>query len=602
MKNRKFSCSISLRIYSSFFLFGILFLAMAFIVTVIVYKTRGKALHIATVIDPSLKQLTELHNLILHSKIYSTSIVFLEDSKSERDSLLKIHNNTYPRVKVNLIELSGKWLSRENSDSLQVTLASFEKILARQKNLVQLVQDSADLSNSFRQSQAKHIIQYSIIPEIDAVTKNLYSIISNERLVRIEEEKVLEASFKKLSIIILSFIVSILFLGIILSKYLNAIIVRPINQIKAIVDDLANGVTNTASFPKGHDEIGKMVKAVNNLSARLEYTAFFAKNVGERNYNVPFEPLHDEDVLGNSLVAMRNNLKSLDESLSQAQHLARIGNWEWDFKSDKISWSDELYIIFGKQRTEFAPSFDTVINYIHPDDKEASIQQFDSCLKNHESFSLECRFIIDGVIKHIFVQVNVSVDTNGCLYKLFGIMQDVTERVQKEQELKRFNERFNSISEATNDLIWDWDLVTNEVWLNKNFYKAFNYQPQDGVPSLAVWTQRLHPEDREKIMQRSELMRSSGIDSWDDELRYLDSNGEWSIAQDRVFILKDENGKAVRVIGAIQDITARKKAEQETANSERRYRQIVETAQEGIWMIDENNLTVFVNKKNVRVA
>jgi len=62
-------------------------------------------------------------------------------------------------------------------------------------------------------------------------------------------------------------------------------------------------------------------------------------------------------------------------------------------------------------------------------------------------------------------------------------------------------------------------------------------------------------------------------------------------------VLRDDKGRPIRIIGAIRDITERKKAQQQIADSERRYRQIVETSQEGIWLIDENNYTLFVNKK-----
>lgn len=562
-----------------------------------VFKTRTKALHIATVIDPSLKQLTDFHNAILHSKTYSTNWVYLEDLQNEKDSLLKIHNSRYKQIKNDLVLLSAKWSSQENVDSLKLVFASFEKILAAQKQVMQLLQSPSDYKNQVLQFQAKEIIRNTIIPETDAVAETLYFIISKERLIRIEEEKMLEAAFQKLWIIILSFIISIVFLGIILSKYLTRIIVKPVKQIKCIVDELAMGITNKIPNKNYHNEIGAMITAVNKLSDRLRYTAFFARNVGERNYGVPFEPLHDDDVLGKSLVLMRDNLKSMDEGLNQAQHIAKLGNWEWDFRTDNITWSDELYVIFGKERSSFTPAFDTVIEYIHPEDKNEVLLQFDDCLKNCKSISLECRFIIDGTIKHIFAQVNVVVGENSQLTKLFGIMQDITERVQKEEEIKKFNERFHSLSEATNDLVWDWDLVTEEVWWNKNFYKAFHYDPENGVPSLNEWSMRLHPEDREKVVKRLRSIRYTGIESWNDEFRYLIADNEWGTAQDRAYVFKDEQGKPVRVFGAIQDITVRKKVEQEITNSERRYRQIVETAQEGIWLIDENNYTVFVNKK-----
>lgn len=595
--NSKFNFSIKLRIHLSFLLFVLLFALNGVVVMLTIFKTRHKALHIATVIDPSLQQLDDFHDMIVHSKMYTTNWVFMGSRQSDKDSLLSIHNIQYKKIKSELVQLSSQWISRQNSDSLRLLLAAFEKTVSAQMRITKLLQTPDDYNNPLQKGEAEKIVQGEIIPQIDAIAGALAFVITKERMIKAGEEKVLEESFKKMWIIIVVLLANILFLSFILSRYLTRIIVSPVNKIRSLIDDLANGITDLIAPQKREDEIGRMIKAVNNLSARLEYTAFFAKNVGERKYDVPFEPLNDDDVLGRSLVIMRDNLKLLDESLNQAQHIAKLGNWEWDFRTDKISWSDELYILFEKERSGFTPDFDTVIQYIHPEDKNDALVQFDRCLRNHEAFSLECRFIIGNTVKHIFAQVNVIVGESGELHKLFGIIQDVTERLQKEQEIKKFNERFQSLSEATNDLIWDWDLVTDKVWWNKNFFKAFNYEHEKGVPPLTEWSQRLHPEDREKVVQRLRSIRYSGIESWNDEFRYLSCSGEWGTAQDRAYVLKDETGTPIRVIGAIQDISARKKAEQQIAHSERRYRQIVETAQEGIWLIDENNYTVFVNKK-----
>jgi PAS domain S-box-containing protein len=597
MKNRKLNFSIKLRIWLSFILFGILFFLIAAVVMATLYKTRDKAINMSTVIDPSLKELNHLHNIILNSKIYSGNWVFLGDRQSDKDSLLKIHNAYYKQNKINLTQLSDKWISSGNVDSLQMVFASFDKILEEQKQLMQLLHRSSDYNDHLKKLQAEDIIRNKIIPGTDEVLMTLSFVISREQSLRSEDEKMLEQSFRRLWAIVLFFIAGFISLAFFLSKYLTGIIVEPIMQIRSIADGLAIGVTNKVGNKYQDNEIGAMITAVNNLSDRLRYTAIFAKSIGERNYDVPFEPLSDEDELGKSLVIMRDNLKSLDESLNQAQYISRLGNWEWDFKTDKITWSDELYVIFGKDRSDFKPSFDTVIQYIHPDDKNAALTKFDHCLKSCEAFSLECRFVIDGTTKYFFAQVNVIVDESNLLRKLFGIIQDITEGVQKQHEIKKFNERFHSLSGATNDLVWDWDLITDEVWWNKNFFEAFGYDPENGVPALDDWSKRIHPDDREKVVKRVKSVRYTGVESWNDEFRYLNSNGEWGTALDRAYVLKDEQGKPVRLIGAIQDISERKKAEQEVANSERRYRQIVETAQEGIWLIDENNYTVFVNKK-----
>jgi PAS domain S-box-containing protein len=172
-----------------------------------------------------------------------------------------------------------------------------------------------------------------------------------------------------------------------------------------------------------------------------------------------------------------------------------------------------------------------------------------------------------------------------------GVMLD------KEEEFKKFNERFQHLSKATNDSIWDWDLITDEVWWNDHFYKAFDYDLDAGTPKVGEWIMKLYPEDRDKMICKLKDLKQSAIDSWQDEFRYYKVDGTIGVALNRAYVLRNNEGHPVRVMGAIQDITARKRAEQQLADSEKRYRQIVETSQEGIWLIDENNYTIFVNKR-----
>src|SRR4029078_12392553 len=103
----------------------------------------------------------------------------------------------------------------------------------------------------------------------------------------------------------------------------------PIKQIRNIVNDLSRGITNKIHHHNQKDEVGEMVTAVNHLSDKLRYTADFAQKVGERKFDVPFQPLSEEDTLGKALVIMRDNLKSVDEGLNLAQHIAKLGSWEW---------------------------------------------------------------------------------------------------------------------------------------------------------------------------------------------------------------------------------------------------------------------------------
>jgi PAS domain S-box-containing protein len=130
-------------------------------------------------------------------------------------------------------------------------------------------------------------------------------------------------------------------------------------------------------------------------------------------------------------------------------------------------------------------------------------------------------------------------------------------------EIKKSNERFEMIAVATNDVIWDWNLLTNEIWWNNNFYKLFGHSKQKLYTHVDAWINGIHPEDRKRVTEGLNAVVNSGKDFWYDEYRHLKSDGSVLFVYDRGFVLHDEQHKPYRMIGSMLDITELKKAEDE---------------------------------------
>jgi PAS domain S-box-containing protein len=128
-----------------------------------------------------------------------------------------------------------------------------------------------------------------------------------------------------------------------------------------------------------------------------------------------------------------------------------------------------------------------------------------------------------------------------------------------QEELRRSEERFRTLSRATKDAIWDWDLVSNEIWWNENFYQLLGYAPHSPVPGPYEWTKRVHPADRNKVMTRLNGVVSNAIPSWEDEFRILVKDGTYATVMDRGYVIADNGGKPVRVIGVLVNITEQKR-------------------------------------------
>jgi diguanylate cyclase (GGDEF)-like protein/PAS domain S-box-containing protein len=135
------------------------------------------------------------------------------------------------------------------------------------------------------------------------------------------------------------------------------------------------------------------------------------------------------------------------------------------------------------------------------------------------------------------------------------------QRKSAEEALRRSDERFNTAVDATSDVIWDWDLRTGQLWWNENLTKVFGYRRDEIDPTIAFWHDAIHPDDRDATTQAVQQVIDSGGSDWSGEYRLRTIGGRYAHVFDRGHVLRDASGRAVRMVGALEDITARKEAE-----------------------------------------
>lgn len=134
---------------------------------------------------------------------------------------------------------------------------------------------------------------------------------------------------------------------------------------------------------------------------------------------------------------------------------------------------------------------------------------------------------------------------------------DRTEQTIAEQELRKSNERFGFLSQATFDAIRDWDLQTNEIMWNEGVMKMFELTDPAEAKKIDWWYTHLHPEDKERVEKKINYHIRNNIANWEDEYR-MKAGGSYKYIYDRGYIIYDEQNQPVRMIGAMQDLTERK--------------------------------------------
>ncbi len=142
--------------------------------------------------------------------------------------------------------------------------------------------------------------------------------------------------------------------------------------------------------------------------------------------------------------------------------------------------------------------------------------------------------------------------------------KDVSLRKEIDIQILQANERFEKVTQATTDAIWDWDLEQNILYRGNGFDKLFGYNVTKNLKKKDFWHDKFHPEDIEEVKNSlDEAIKSSSEEFWRKEYRIIHQNGDLKTVVDKGVIIRDAKGNAIRMVGAITDITDRIKYEQE---------------------------------------
>lgn len=166
----------------------------------------------------------------------------------------------------------------------------------------------------------------------------------------------------------------------------------------------------------------------------------------------------------------------------------------------------------------------------------------------------------DGVILDMEVRAKILNDGN-----VLAFGRDVTERNRQEREIKRAIERYEILSKATSDTIWDWNIKKDSIRYNEGIKNMFGYQLEEVETIVDWWKNNLHPEDGPKINRILNQAFESGAETIQMEYRYRCADKSYKYIFDRAFVVYDESGNPVRMIGAMQDITREKLHERDVA-------------------------------------
>ena len=152
----------------------------------------------------------------------------------------------------------------------------------------------------------------------------------------------------------------------------------------------------------------------------------------------------------------------------------------------------------------------------------------------------------------------VFIDANG-LEKTSMIIRDITVKKNAEKEILESNQRYNYVTKATFDTIWDWDLVTDLIYWSDGFKTIFGYDKSEIELDISSWSKNVHPDDYPRVSKKiQDCLDNYKIKNWTDEYRFLKADGTYAFVLDKGLIVRNAKNQAIRMVGAIQDITQKK--------------------------------------------
>ena len=286
-------------------------------------------------------------------------------------------------------------------------------------------------------------------------------------------------------------------------------------------------------------------------------------------------------------------LKQTTEKLNEAQSIACIGSWDWNVKTNEVWWSDEVYRIFELDPDKYTPNFEENLEFFHPDDIETFYNQFEKAKDSKLRNTFNVRLITPkGRIKHCRLQSQNEFSDDGVHLRMFGTIQDISNRIKAERALKQSEERYRRITENAQDMIFRMSLPDGRYeFVSRASEIMFGYTPREFLETPVLIRKVFHPDWHEYFDREWQNLLEGNMPPYY-EYKIIHGNGEEKWIHQRNVLIRDDDGQPSAIEGICTDITSLREYQAELE----RLNIIIESTTDLVSYADKNETVQYINK------
>ena len=253
------------------------------------------------------------------------------------------------------------------------------------------------------------------------------------------------------------------------------------------------------------------------------------------------------------------------ERLELATRAAELGSFDYLPQAGTLDWDERCHALFGVPSGSAVSYEGTFLAGLDPEDRDRVDAAVKAALEpaGNGGFDVEFRTrgLEEGGAQRTMLAKGLVFFDGDVPVRLIGTFQDVTADRAARRKLLEAEERFRLAVQATNDAIWDWDIRRDHLVWNDALRSCYGHRPGSIEPTSCWWHRQIHPEDRDRVEGSVCAVVNAGGTDWTAEYRFQRADGRYADVRDRGYVIRDEYGRAIRMVGAMLDQTERKAIE-----------------------------------------